>query len=192
MSFGGGATAGEERAEMSGANRFTRKAAVDRSHPQYGLDYTLKRRDLTTSQAADIAFNPASKYGTSGEKALAGAQIVIPGGTLLGGIRTLQMTQKVGAKAAADDSQRDDDNAPAVAAPKKQKSVVATGVKRTAAASPQKRVTPKKSVTVASAPEPQATGTSKKGMMAAIKTTPYGILGEAPVTKRTLKGSLGA
>ena len=200
MSFGGGGdTGGEARAEMAGANIFTRKAAVDRSHPLYGLDATLNRRGLTTGQAADIAFNPGSEYGTSGEKALAGAQIAIPGGTLLGGLRTLQMTQKVGAAAAADDSQRDDDTAPAVVAPKKKKGVIATGVKRTAAAKapapapPPKGVTPKKpapslspSRSVSAPLKSRGAGTTGR---ASTILTSYGPIDEAPVRRKALLGA---
>ena len=86
-----------ETAEMSGANYFTRELAVGQSHPpstmsgKGSLDYTMQRYNLPGEVAGSVAFNPYSKYSTEGEKALAGAQIALPGGAVLGAIRTLGM-----------------------------------------------------------------------------------------------------
>lgn len=86
-----------ETAEMSGANYFTRELAVGKSHPpsttsgKGSLDYTMQRYNLPMDVASSIAFNPGSKYSTGGERGLAGLQIALPGGALLGGMRTLGM-----------------------------------------------------------------------------------------------------
>ena len=59
--------------------------------PTYGqrvgpTQATPNRTDLPGSTAADIALNPRSKKSTSTEKALAAAQIGIPGGILFAGL----------------------------------------------------------------------------------------------------------
>ena len=46
---------------------------------------------LSTGEAASIAFNPASKLSTPEEKGIAAAQIAMPGGFILGGLRALSL-----------------------------------------------------------------------------------------------------
>ena len=50
------------------------------------------RSSLPGAVAADIAFNPFSTYGTQSEKAMAGAQTILPGGLAIGAIRAASMT----------------------------------------------------------------------------------------------------
>tara|TARA_R110000803_G_scaffold127235_1_gene194722 strand:+ start:49 stop:624 length:576 start_codon:yes stop_codon:yes gene_type:complete len=52
---------------------------------------TPNRSNLPGSTAADIAFNPLSQKSTTKEKAIAAAQVALPGGFLLGGARTLNL-----------------------------------------------------------------------------------------------------
>jgi len=53
---------------------------------------TPNRSNLPPRLAADIAFNPFSKRATPGERVLATAQTVLPGGFLVGGARTFAMS----------------------------------------------------------------------------------------------------
>ena len=53
---------------------------------------TPNRSNLPPRLAADIAFNPFSKRATPGERVAAAAQAVLPGGFLVGGVRTLAMS----------------------------------------------------------------------------------------------------
>jgi hypothetical protein len=58
------------------------------------LGFATNRGSLPGVIAADIAFNPFSTYGTSGEQNLATAQAFLPGGLALGAIRAAMMTGK--------------------------------------------------------------------------------------------------
>lgn len=112
-----------ETAEMSGANYFTRELAVGQSHPpstmsgKGSLDYTMQRYNLPGDVASSIAFNPWSDYSTKGEKGLATAQMILPGGALVGGIRTLGMTGGRSTGGTSDNNNGGDNSTPVL--PKK-------------------------------------------------------------------------
>ena len=198
MSFNGGGDSGRGSDVSGRRETYYRRHDPAAPGPTGGIGGT--EGPPTTSEA--FKYHAWDKHSTGEKVGRAVFGAIMPGGFLLQGLMAKSQAARdvAGTKGSFDFDyptggaapRPDDDNAPAVVAPKKKRSVVATGVKRTAAAAPQKRVIPKKSITVASAPKPKATGTSKQGILANIQTTPYGILGDAPVTQKTLKGSLGA
>ena len=59
---------------------------------------------LSMGEAPSIAMNPASKLSTREEKGLAAAQVAIPGGFILGGLRALSLRSRSRSLLGASDS----------------------------------------------------------------------------------------
>jgi len=91
-------------------HRRNRGAGADIFSPAQG--FNPDRKGLSGKVAADIALNPFSDYSTESEKAFAAAQVALPGGLLIGGLRTLGMMGRVGEKPTPIDNQGGD-NEPA-------------------------------------------------------------------------------
>ena len=72
-------------------NTIERESEVDTFHTteQKGPVSEAGHSGLSTSEALDIAFNPASKLSSPGEKTAAAAQAALPGGFVIGGLRAL-------------------------------------------------------------------------------------------------------
>ena len=92
-------------------HRRNRGAGADIFSP--AQSFNPDRKGLSGKVAADIALNPFSDYSTESEKAFAAAQVALPGGLLIGGLRVLGMMGKVGEKPTSIDNQGgDNDQAP--------------------------------------------------------------------------------
>ena len=136
---------------------------------------TPNRSDLTGRTAADIAMNPFSKQATAGEKAAALAQGVIPGGFLLGGVRALGM---MGRGSIKDNVGTDGGNQNVREAIKAQASQAKTSKTETVAKSKTEARRGYGAVA-------KATKTTRnKTMLSGSR----GLLGDAPVQRKTLLG----
>ena len=91
-------------------HRRNRGAGADIFSP--AQSFNPDRKGLSGKVAADIALNPFSDYSTESEKAFAAAQVALPGGLLIGGIRTLGMMGRGGETPTPIDNQGGD-NEPA-------------------------------------------------------------------------------
>jgi hypothetical protein len=106
-------------------HRRNRAAGADIFSPAQG--FNPDRKGLSGKVAADIALNPFSDYSTESEKTYAAAQAILPGGLLIGGLRTLGMMGKVGGTPVPTDNQGgDNDPAPVPLPLKKPRSLVGT------------------------------------------------------------------
>ena len=87
---------------LADIHRRNQAAGADIFSPAQG--FNPDRKGLSGKVAADIAMNPFSDYATESEKAFAAAQVALPGGLLIGGLRALGMMGKVGEKPTPTDS----------------------------------------------------------------------------------------
>ena len=80
------------------SNTIERESKVDTfaNTRNVGSVSDLGHSGLSTSEAADIALNPASQMSSSQEKGLAAAQLAAPGGLIFGGLRTLGLRSHSG------------------------------------------------------------------------------------------------
>tara|TARA_X000001382_G_scaffold68894_1_gene47920 strand:- start:3653 stop:3979 length:327 start_codon:yes stop_codon:yes gene_type:complete len=77
----------------NGSNTIERQTQVDTfaNTRNVGTVSGAGHSGLSTNEAASIALDPTSSMSTPFEKGLAAAQMAVPGGLVLGGLRTLNL-----------------------------------------------------------------------------------------------------
>ena len=78
------------------SNTIERKSEVDAFSTTRNVGETsgAGHSGLSIGEAADIAINPASELSSPAEKGVAAAQVAMPGGFILGGLRALSLRSR--------------------------------------------------------------------------------------------------